>query len=197
MKLIAAILSFLVFSSIAFSLVYAQTATSPATLRTTKLDNLTERSATREANLKAKLLKFKDQRKAQTTERVNTNLAKVNKNRTDMMMVHLDRMSNILIRLEGRVGNITDKDTTMAKGEIASASATIATAKEAVASQSAKDYTIELTTETNVRRDAQASRESLHADLRSVHQLVVDARQALSKAISETAKLGGIKNGQQ
>jgi len=200
MKLVAAAFSFLIFTAISLSITYAQTPTPNASIRAArvagKLDNLLERAASREAALKAKLLKFKDQNKAQIVERVNTNLAKVNKNRTDMMLAHLDRMSTISSKLTDRVNSITDKDTTSAKSQIASASAAIATAREAVASQSAKDYTISVTTETNVRKDAQATRELLHTDLRSVHQLIVAARQALAKAISETAQLVGIKNGQ-
>lgn len=200
MKFIAAIFIFLVLSAISLNLAFAQTSTPTGVLRAarleSKIDNLTEKAASREAALKARLANFKDQRKAQTTERVNTNLAKINKQRTDMMMAHLDRMSSILSRLDSRVANVTDKDTSPAKNQIASASSAITTAKEAVASESAKDYTIDVTSEGTVRKDAQTARDSLYTDLRSVHQLLVNARQALAKAISETAQLGGIKNGQ-
>lgn len=159
------------------------------------LDTRQEKIASRTAALKTKLQTFRDKNKASIAARVNDNLAKVNMNRTEAMNRHIDKLLSILSRLETRVDGVTDKDTTNANDAIADAKVAIDSAKQAVASQSAKDYTVTVTSETKIKTDVMAQREMLHTDLKAVHQLIVVARQALAKAISETAQLGGIGNG--
>lgn len=147
-----------------------------------------EKIASREAALKAKLQAFRDQRKAQVAERVNETLNKINQNQTGQMLRFLDKVTSILDKLQARVDqNSPDiKDPATAKAAIADARTKIASAEAAVKEQAQNDYTISITSEGTVKKDAQAAREKLHTDLLSVRKLVIEAKQAVANAIRVT-----------
>lgn len=151
----------------------------------TRVTAMKEKIATREATLKARLAAFKDKRKAEIAERVNTNLNKINQNQTDQMLKHLDRMSELLNKLEARVnsGSPDIKDATAAKQAISDSKAKIAAAIEAVKAQAGIDYTLTVTSESKVKAEAQAMREKLRTDLQTVKKQVIDAKQSVSNAI--------------
>ncbi len=168
-----------------------------------KIAAMREKVASHEAAFKAKLEAFKDKRKAEIAERVNTNLNKINQNYTDQMKKHLETMSAILDKLEARVNsNSPDiKDPTAAKTAIAEARAKIAAATAAVDAQAQKDYTITVTSESKVRADAQKMRDLLKTDIQALRKQLIDAKQSVSNAI-RTAKSGsdmkeGSQSGQQ
>lgn len=161
---------------------------SPTTVR--------DKIATKGAQLKEKLLKFRDQRKAKLAEKINDNLNKINERRTNQMMDHVSRLSNILSRLEERVNSAeaNGRDMNSANTAIADANSKIASAEASVSAQKLKDYTIEATSEATIKADSAAMRNKLHSDLQSVHNLIVIARQAVANAIStavSSAKGGG------
>lgn len=149
--------------------------------------------------LKQRLATFKDTVKAERVDRINTILGSVNTNRTTTMQANLEKMTAIVVRLETKLTELESegKDTSAAKLTTASAKTAIETAKTALTAQAAKDYTIAITSESTVKTDAATMRQSLHTDLRTLHQLVVDARQAVAKAISETKSLlGKVEDGE-
>ncbi len=151
-----------------------------------KIAAMREKVASREALLKTKLDAFKDKRKAQVADRVNTNLNRINQNQTSQMLNFLNKATEILNKLESRVneGAPDIKDPAAAKAAIADARTKIATAQTAVTAQSQNDYTITVTSETTVKKDAQSAREKLHSDLLAVRKQVVDAKQSVANAIS-------------
>ena len=150
-----------------------------------KLEAKKAQIATREAALKAKLESFKDQKKATIAARVSENLNKINDKQTEQMLKHLDKMTSILDKLEARVdqGRPDIKDPAKARLAIASASATVASASAAVNDQSAKDYTLQVSSEGKVKDDAKTARNRLFTDLKKVRQMVIDAKQAVAAAI--------------
>lgn len=150
-----------------------------ATSSTNRKDNLQQRietrkekMASREATLKTKLQTFKDKRKAEAAERVNTNLNKINQNQTAQMLKHMDKMSTLLDKVEARF-NKSFPDTR----------AKITAATEAVKTQAAKDYTLQVTSESTVRKDAETLRTQLKTDLMAVRKQVIAAKQSVSDAI--------------
>lgn len=158
-----------------------------------------ERIASRAASLKEKLSKFRDKRKAAIAERVNDNLNKINERRTDAMLRHLNRMSEILAKISGRVSQATSSGQVLTEAQtaITDAQSAIDSAKEAVKAQAEKDYTIEATAEARIRDESKAKRDSLHQDLKAVHDLVVAARKAVANAISTgVSSLKGVRYGQ-
>lgn len=157
-----------------------------------------EKIASKEAELKLKLQTFKDKKKAEIAERVNTNLNKINQNQTDQMKKHLDKMSTILDKLETRVNNKTPdiKDPAAAKAAIVSARAAIASASSAVTTQAQNDYTVQATTEATIKTAVQTQRQKLYNDLKNVRNLVISAKQAVANAI-RVAKSGIIEQGKE
>ncbi len=160
----------------AFAIDGTRVATQRKELAQERIDNIKEKMASREAELKTKLSKFKDQQKARIAERVNTNLNMINKNQTTKMQKNLAKMTTILDKLQTRVAQITP--------EITSARSSIATASSAVTAQAAKDYTITVTTESKIRADAMKTRDQLQKDLKATRALVIAAKQSVAKAIS-------------
>jgi len=160
---------------------------------------LKEKMASRAAALKEKLQAFKDKVKAQRVENINDRLITINQNRTDQMMSVLDRLTEFVDKIQNRIDNATGEnlDKNPAKDALANAKVKIEAAKEAVTAQSEKDYTIALNTEATVKVDAQESRDTLHKDLKTVHDLVVEARKAVVEALTTalTTLKGGTNNG--
>lgn len=150
-----------------------------------------ERVATKEAALRVRLEVFKDRKKAEVVERVNKNLNNINKKMTGQMLKHLQRMTSILNKLEARVNSAKPdvKDVASARKAIADAKASMASASAAVQAQAENDYTITVSSETRAKTDVQKVREQLHNDLGALRQLVVEAKQAVAKAI-RVAKSG-------
>lgn len=141
--------------------------------------------ASRAATLKVKLQAFKDKNKAVIAERVSVNLNALNQNQTSQMQKHLGNMSAIVDKLENRInqGSPDVKDPSGAKAAIASARANIASSSAAVTTQSLKDYTIQVTSETKIRADAKLQRDKLHTDLLALRKTVIDAKQSVANAI--------------
>lgn len=172
------------------------TTTSPREKLQQKRVDIRANAATRTAELKAKLSQFKDKKKAEVAQKVNDNLNKINKNRTDHFLKFLDKAAGILNKVETRVNGIVGKDTTSAKAAIADARVSLASAKAAVQAQAAKDYTITISSETKVRSDVTSVRDRLHQDLQAIRKQVVDAKQSVANAIKvASTSLGGNKNG--
>lgn len=204
-KVIASIITLALILILSYS-VLAADATTPATTRkdsvqqrvekrkenvADKITAMKERVATREATLKTRLAAFKDKQKAQVVERINKSLNSINQKMTGQMLKHLERMASILTKLEARVNSAKPdvKDVTSAREAISDAKAAIDSATAAVSSQAEIDYTITVSSETRAKTDVQKVREQLHNDLKTVRQLVVEAKQAVAKAI-RVAKSG-------
>lgn len=155
-----------------------------------RLQQIKDRIASRQAELKAKLNKFRDQKKAEIAQRVSDNLNMINKKRTSEMGFFLDKMSNILDRVEKKASESASASSS-AQPAVVSARQAINTARTAVTNQSVKDYTLTVTSESKVRIDAKADRDRLFSDLKATRELVIAAKQAVAKAIAALASAGG------
>ena len=165
-----------------------------------RIADIKERIASREASLREKLATFKDKRKSALVERVNTNLNRINQNRTDHFKKFLENASRILLRLEQRVATKAAEgaDTTKANAAIADARVAIASASAAVNAQALMDYTITISSESAAKADVKEQRNALHEDLSKVKQLVMVAKQAVANAIRVAATtLKGVGKGSE
>lgn len=151
----------------------------------TKEAELKDKIASREGQLKAKLEAFKDKKKAEIAQRVNTNLNHINLNRVRAMTANLNTMDNLLTKVKTKTAEKSagGTDVTSINTAIASADAAIAAARTALETQAGKDYSITVSTETTVHSDAKTKRDQLLADLKAVHEKVKLARKALIDAI--------------
>lgn len=163
-----------------------------------RLEEKREMMATKAAALKERLEDFRDKIKANIIEKVSNALNRINDNRTERMQAHLDKMSEIVVKLENRLAEASSsaRNTASASAAITSAKETIDVASEAVAKQAEKDYTVNVSTEKLSRAETKDTRDVLHNDLQSVKRLVVDAKHKVAMAIRSVAQtLGGIKSG--
>lgn len=157
--------------------------------------NQRELVASKTAALKAALARFRNKQKATTVERINNLLASLNEKATNRMEKHLDKLLKILSKLETRVEG-AEGDKTAANAAIADAKEAIDAAKAALTEQVQNDYTIEVTSEAKVKENAVEARSNLHADLKEVHNKIVDARKAVADAIRTASSSLGGQNGE-
>lgn len=148
--------------------------------------------AKREA-FKDKLQTIRDEKKRERTENIQERITKLNTNRTDAMLAHLDKMSEILERILEKVEEqkAAGKDTTQVETLVTTADSAIAAAQEAVTAQAGKSYVVTITTEAGLRSAVESVRRTLEADLKSTHEKVVAARKAVANAIEALARLRG------
>lgn len=135
--------------------------------------------------LKEKLEEFRDKKKAKVTERISDNLNKINEKRVEAMTRHLDRIEEILGKVEDRTAEAREdgKDVSEIEVKIAEAKSVIEGARGAVSTQAGKDYTLVVSDEGTVAQEAKEMRDKLHEDLKAVHELIVVARKAVSDTI--------------
>ncbi len=151
-----------------------------------------EKMATRSALLRERLAKFKNQNKATIVGGLNDNLNRINEVKTEAMKRKLEIMTQLLTKFEGRINAVTDKDTSETKAAITIAKDKIASAEAAVEIQSQKDYTLTATSEATIKQEVMTARNTLHSDLKAVHEQVKAARMSVVEAVETAAKtLGG------
>jgi len=171
-----------------------KTATTPGNLKTVmvaeqavgRMEDVREKMASRAAELKLKLQKFKDKAKAGRVEMINSNLNAVNIRRTSEMQKSLDRISTIVAKLKTWASQqqAAGKDVTEINKIISDTESAWTQADAALKDQADNDYTITVNSESTVTTDARTARDSLRTDLKSVHDKLVSVRQNLANALS-------------
>lgn len=157
-----------------------------------RLNDLKERIASKTATLRLRLQNFKDKQKATRVERVSATLNQINDKETRLLNAHLNKMTDILSKVELRINTASSSaNTNSAKATVDGAKIVIQKAKEAVATQSANDYTLSITSEATAGSQAKAMRNKLFNDLKAVRDLVVASRRAVATAINATVKITG------
>ena len=182
---------------------FAQNSTATSTPRTKAQDLKEERKDNRQEMkdekiekmnaFKAQIKELKDLRKQGLVEKINEKIANSNKRLTDKMGSALNNLTSILERVKNRSAayKVEGKDTAALDSAISSAETAVTTALTAVATQANKEYTATITDETTLKNTIGQMVSQFRKDIQSVHKLVVDARQAVAKAIAEAAKLRG------
>lgn len=124
---------------------------------------------------KTKLQTIKDQKKQALVERIDAKIAEVNKNQTT-------RFLEVLVNLQGFLDKIKQSTTSATVvADITAAQTAIDTAKTAVDTQAAKNYTAAITDETTLKLNVGATVSQFRLDLVAVYRLVIDAKQAVQK----------------
>jgi hypothetical protein len=197
------ILSILIVPQTSLALDY--TATSPATTTRTTIKStlqtlIQERQALKDEML-AKMQTFREQiqtikdvRKKMLVERIDDRIATADARLTSKMTAALTRMSAILakIKTKGAVLKAQGKDTTALDAAIAAAETAIANAQSAVDTQAAKTYTATIGDDATLKNTIGQMVSGFRLDIMATYKTVIDAKQAVMKALSELAKLGGV-----
>lgn len=140
---------------------------------------------------KTKLAELGDQRKKLTVERIDTRLSTINENGVQRFSLAIEKLEKLLDKFSQRVqvAKNEGKNTTEAEGAVTTAELAINDAKEAVATQSAKDYTVEIVDETTLKNTVGQQVSSLEHDLKAVFATVKTAKQKVMDVARAVAKL--------
>ncbi|MEK7534330.1 MAG: hypothetical protein AAB600_03240 [Patescibacteria group bacterium] len=144
-------------------------------------------------DLKEKLNVIRDEKKKVLVEKIDDKITTMNKTHTAKFSAVLEKLMMILNKITDRAQNAKLKgvDTSTVDSAIEAAKKAIDVAKAAVTTQSAKTYSIEVTSETTLKTKVGRVVSMFRKDLRDVHKIVVDAKQAVQKAERELAKAHG------
>lgn len=158
-----------------------------------KKSEFMEMMKTKREEFKEHLQTIRDTAKRRLVERIDTRMGSVNQRATNRFSAVLDKLQSILNRFVGKAEEAKLKgiDTTTINSAIESAQGSIDNAKAVVASQAANLYVIEIASESALKVNVGSVVSELKNDLRDVHKLVVDAKQAVQKVVMEFAKLRG------
>lgn len=142
----------------------------------------------------AKLAKIKDETKKLVATRLEDNLNNINQRHTEQFSDRLTKFNTFLGRVITRKdkAKTTGKDVTKAETAITAAQAAITAAQTAVTTQAAKSYTINFTTEADLKTAANAARTQLRADLKATHDKVSSARKMVVDALQALIQVRGV-----
>lgn len=142
---------------------------------------------------KEKIQGIQDEKKKLIVERISTNVTSKNTALTTKMTSALTRMSAILTNLSAKAASLkaAGNDTTALDSAITSAQTAITSAQTAVTTQSQKEYTATITTDTNLKSPMGQMISQFRQDVMNTHKSVTAAKQALMKVVTELAKLKG------
>lgn len=175
----------------------AQTATSPSNLKDRMSDLKQEkrnvvsnvREQTKEQiqalrdQFNKRLQTIKDTKKKNLTQNIDAKILAANKK-------HTDRFSEVLEKLQKLLDEISqDKVDAKTILLVKDAQAKIDLAKASVASQTAKVYTIEITTELNLRKNVGSTISQFRNHLMQTHKLVIDAKKSVQNLRTENVMM--------
>jgi len=121
-------------------------------------------------------------------ERISTKLSTVNTNRTTHMSTVLEKINTLLNRLVERINTakVNGKDIASVESALTQAQDALSDARSLVATQAAKTYEFEISSEEGVLKSNVGTVVSqFEKDLRDAHKAVVDAKQAVMLLIKD------------
>jgi DNA-binding FrmR family transcriptional regulator len=143
--------------------------------------------------LRTKLQAIKDENKQKVVEKLDERLSMMNENWTQHWNNVLERLNQILDKIEARAEKLGEqgKDTAAVTQQINYAQAAIDTAQSAVDAQAEKEYTFEITEETQVREEVKVTIAQFKADTRKVLDSIKSARENVRLALIQVGQLTG------
>lgn len=158
------------------------------------------KEATEEFKLKreqfqTRMAAIKDEKKQALVEKIDARITSANKNRTDFMASVLERLSAMVTKLTERSdkAKTAGKDVSAVEEAITNAQTAISKAQEAVAAQAGQDYVITIASDNTLKTTVGDAVSNFEEDIRSVHALVVSAKQSVQEIVRELMKLNGEK----
>lgn len=156
------------------------------TLRQNVTAQIKTEETRRRLELKDKISKLRDEKKKQIATRLDEQLARLNAKWTDHFNNVLNRLSEILSKVELRAdkAQTAGKDVSAARTAIGNAKTAIESARAAVETQAKKTYTATFSSETELGAAFKAVREQLHEDLFGLRDgAMKSAREAVQNAL--------------
>lgn len=143
--------------------------------------------------LKQRLGEVADERKAQIALRVDEQLSRISESRVTFFTAALDQIEAVLERVAGRAADASTRgvDVSAVTPLLSDAEEAIESARDAVATQASKDYTVSVSSESGIRGEFQAARDALKADLTALRDAVRAARDAVHAAAVALGQANG------
>lgn len=144
--------------------------------------------------LQEKLAQFRDDRKKQIVERLAKSLDELNTKMVRQFSEIVDKLDELLVSIGSRAdkAEANGRDVSAVRSALTSAQTAVAAAREAVRTQAAKTYPVNLTSEDTARTDIAPVKQALEADLKAVRTLVQAARQAVAAAAQALRQIPGV-----
>lgn len=141
--------------------------------------------------LTEKLKTIKDERKKEVVKKISGQFQEINTRRLEHFSNVLKQMEEVLAKVKARAEKATTggADTSALTAKIAAFETAVTTARAAIVAQSAKVYSIEITTEDHLKNNTGATRQALQADLKTVFDLVKNAHESLKMVMKELSKI--------
>ena len=141
------------------------------------------------AELEKELEKIKDSSKKTRVENLVNSITEVNGNVTASSMKLLNNIEATLIRIESRTdkAQVNGVDVALVRKAISEAEASIALARTAIATQTAKVYTVPTINESTLKSTFKSIRDMFKSDLESMKTKIKNAHESVKKA-SESLK---------
>lgn len=143
------------------------------------------------AKFKENLGKIKDEKKKLSSEKIFEIIHGLNTKLTNNLSEKVDKIENVLVSIESRINKAEEKglDVIKAKAEAEKAKIAIKTAREAVSTQAGKIYSVDITTEANLKAEMKKLRDLFRADMKVVHEKVKLAHTAVKNTAEALAKV--------
>lgn len=156
-----------------------------------KREELKNKIDKKREELKKKLEKIKDEKKGQALERIDRQIDELNRRLLDHYLNMSNKLSDVLIKISERADKAEERgiDVSAVRTAIDKANSAIEAIKVAVETQAGKTYTIQVTTEDNLKTDVGRARQALHNDLASVREVVKTAYELVRSAATTLAQL--------
>lgn len=138
------------------------------------------------ADLKTKLASIKDERKQNLALSVNDKFQALNKKAVETLSNTVTRQEAVLQKIKERVAILSGEgvDVTVLNSQIGDIDAKIADVRSAILSQSEKVYTIDVTTEDELKTNTEATRNSLRTDITALHDAVTSISTLIKNIVS-------------
>jgi gluconate kinase len=165
-------------------------------LQVRKEERLASVSARRE-EIRTRLQAVRDEKKLQLLEKIEEKFAQINQRRTGHFLKVLDRLREILAKIQSRTdrAEANGKNVSGVDAAIAKATAAIDAAETAVNTQADKVYEITVSDETTARNDVGALMKKLQEDLRVTRDWVQKARTAVFDSLQALVQVVGNDGG--
>lgn len=147
---------------------------------------------TRLEDFKAKVEAFKDEKKKQKVEDIQSRISAFVAKRIEIMTSHITKMNDLVVLNQAQVTQKAgDNDTAAFDAAATTALTAINTAKDSILALSSTQYVVTVTSEGTVKSDVQKVKNTIQKDLDATQLLLKNARLAVSTMIQERAKLLG------
>src|SRR3990167_4664409 len=162
--------------------------------------NVKERKITNREEFKTRIAKIKDTKKQAIVEKIDNQIAVLNKKHTDRFNKLLEKLTSILSRIETKTDELETDGVNVSTVDVAVQIArdAISVAQREILDQAGKDYVIEIDTESNLREVVYSGFKEFRGDmeiLRDSIKVVRDAVYEAAKTLREVVKNSNLDNG--